>query len=149
MKDFSRRLIEWQEQHGRHGLPWQQTRDPYAVWLSEIMLQQTTVATVGDYYRRFVERWPTVEALAAAGQRMHSGWNILILDEINTAVALGLIGIQDVLALIKKKPPRLHMILTGRDAHPDLIAIADMVTEMRSIKHPYDEGRPARKGIDF
>ncbi|OGW51061.1 MAG: cob(I)yrinic acid a,c-diamide adenosyltransferase [Nitrospirae bacterium GWC2_57_9] len=96
-----------------------------------------------------VHQKAAVQALAAAGQRMHAGWDILILDEINTAVALGLIGIQDVLALIKKKAPRLHMILTGRDAHPDLIAIADMVTEMRSIKHPYDEGRPARKGIDF
>lgn len=89
-------------------------------------------------------------ALEAARQRMHSGgWDILILDEINTAVGLELIDIKDVLQLIRNKPPKLHLVLTGRGAHPDLIAIADMVTEMRSLKHPYEKGQPARKGIDF
>jgi cob(I)alamin adenosyltransferase len=90
------------------------------------------------------------EALALARQRMLSGaWNVLILDEINNAVQLGLIDITAVLDLIKNKPTRLHLVLTGRDAHPDLIAAADMVTEMRAIKHPYDSGLPAQKGIDF
>ena len=65
---FSSRLIEWQQQHGRHGLPWQHTRDPYRVWLSEIMLQQTQVTTVLAYYARFLQRFPTVAALAAASQ---------------------------------------------------------------------------------
>ncbi|HSI48947.1 MAG TPA: A/G-specific adenine glycosylase [Ideonella sp.] len=59
-------LIHWQRQHGRHHLPWQQTRDPYRVWLSEIMLQQTQVSTVLGYYQRFLERFPDVAALAAA-----------------------------------------------------------------------------------
>jgi A/G-specific adenine glycosylase len=68
MKNFAQRLIEWQEQHGRHGLPWQQTRDPYAVWLSEIMLQQTQVASVISYYQRFIARFPDIAALAAASQ---------------------------------------------------------------------------------
>ncbi len=63
---FSARLIEWQRGHGRHTLPWQNTRDPYRVWLSEIMLQQTQVATVLGYYARFLERFPDVTALAAA-----------------------------------------------------------------------------------
>jgi cob(I)alamin adenosyltransferase len=90
------------------------------------------------------------EALAAARQRMQSGgWDLIILDEINTAVSLGLVEIGDVLDLIRSKPARLHVVLTGRDAHPDLIAIADMVTEMRSLKHPYERGIAARKGIDF
>jgi len=60
------RLIHWQRQYGRHGLPWQGTRDPYRVWLSEIMLQQTQVSTVLAYYTRFLDRWPTVQALASA-----------------------------------------------------------------------------------
>jgi A/G-specific adenine glycosylase len=60
------RLIQWQRQFGRHGLPWQDTRDPFRVWLSEIMLQQTQVSTVLGYYNRFLERWPTVRALAEA-----------------------------------------------------------------------------------
>ena len=66
MSDFARRLIEWQRHHGRHDLPWQGGRDPYRIWLSEIMLQQTQVSTVIPYYTRFVERFPDVAALAAA-----------------------------------------------------------------------------------
>ncbi|HEV7915554.1 MAG TPA: A/G-specific adenine glycosylase [Albitalea sp.] len=64
---FSARVIEWQRSHGRHALPWQNTQDPYRVWLSEIMLQQTQVATVLGYYERFLGRFPDVQALAAAG----------------------------------------------------------------------------------
>ena len=63
---FARTVIAWQRTHGRHALPWQQTRDAYRVWLSEIMLQQTQVATVLGYYDRFLERFPTVAELAAA-----------------------------------------------------------------------------------
>lgn len=63
---FAEVLIAWQKQHGRHQLPWQQTRDAYRIWLSEIMLQQTQVATVIPYYARFLERFSDVAALAAA-----------------------------------------------------------------------------------
>ena len=64
MKDFSRRLIAWQKVHGRHDLPWQRSRDPYRVWLSEVMLQQTQVGTVVPYFERFLERFPDLESLA-------------------------------------------------------------------------------------
>ena len=63
---FPERVIGWQAGHGRHGLPWQGTRDAYRVWLSEVMLQQTQVATVIPYYERFLGRFPDVGALAAA-----------------------------------------------------------------------------------
>lgn len=63
---FAAALVDWQKGHGRHSLPWQQTRDAYRIWLSEIMLQQTQVATVIPYYARFLERFPDVHALAAA-----------------------------------------------------------------------------------
>lgn len=63
---FAQRVIAWQAAHGRHELPWQRTRDPYRVWLSEIMLQQTQVGTVLGYYERFLVRFPDVAALAAA-----------------------------------------------------------------------------------
>ncbi|KDD16432.1 A/G-specific adenine glycosylase [Bordetella bronchiseptica] len=66
--DFASRITAWQARHGRHDLPWQNTRDPYRIWLSEIMLQQTQVATVIPYYQRFLERFPDVAALAAARQ---------------------------------------------------------------------------------
>jgi A/G-specific adenine glycosylase len=69
---FAGRVVRWQQTHGRNSLPWQNTRDPYRVWLSEIMLQQTQVATVLDYYARFLTRFPDVKALAAAS-----------LDEVN------------------------------------------------------------------
>ena len=59
-------VVRWQRAHGRNDLPWQGTQDPYRVWLSEIMLQQTQVATVRDYYARFLQRFPDVRALAAA-----------------------------------------------------------------------------------
>ena len=64
--DFSRRVVQWQVAHGRNQLPWQNTRDPYRVWLSEIMLQQTQVATVLAYFPRFLARFPDVKSLAAA-----------------------------------------------------------------------------------
>lgn len=63
---FSATLVRWQKKHGRHDLPWQENSDPYRVWLSEIMLQQTQVQTVIPYYTRFLESFPTVAALAAA-----------------------------------------------------------------------------------
>jgi A/G-specific adenine glycosylase len=65
-KDIAARVVRWQKASGRHDLPWQNTRDPYRVWLSEIMLQQTQVVTVRDYFSRFMERFPDVAALAAA-----------------------------------------------------------------------------------
>jgi A/G-specific adenine glycosylase len=66
LADFSERVVQWQKNLGRHHLPWQNTRDPYRVWLSEIMLQQTQVTTVIGYYGRFLARFPDVRALAQA-----------------------------------------------------------------------------------
>jgi A/G-specific adenine glycosylase len=65
---FASRIIAWQRTHGRHDLPWQNTRDPYRIWLSEIMLQQTQVAAVIPYYTRFLERFPDLRALAQAAE---------------------------------------------------------------------------------
>ena len=66
MSKFASTLAAWQRRHGRRDLPWQGTRDPYRIWLSEVMLQQTQVAAVIPYYQRFLDKYPTVEALAAA-----------------------------------------------------------------------------------
>src|SRR6266571_1441989 len=65
-KRFSTQIIAWQRRHGRHDLPWQNTRDPYRIWLSEIMLQQTQVAAVIPYYERFIAEFLTLESLASA-----------------------------------------------------------------------------------
>jgi A/G-specific adenine glycosylase len=66
MKSFAARVIEWQQRCGRHDLPWQRTRDPYRIWLSEIMLQQTQVSAVVPYFERFLARLPDIASLAAA-----------------------------------------------------------------------------------
>jgi len=66
MTGFAAKIVAWQKKHGRHDLPWQDARDPYAIWVAETMLQQTQVATVIPYYGRFLARFPDVEALAAA-----------------------------------------------------------------------------------
>jgi A/G-specific adenine glycosylase len=66
VSEFARKLVHWQRRHGRHDLPWQRTRDPYRIWLSEVMLQQTQVETVRPYYARFLSRFADVNALARA-----------------------------------------------------------------------------------
>lgn len=76
-------------------------------------------------------------------------WDLIVLDEINYAVKFGLVEIEQVMDLLDKKPSELHLVLTGRDARPELIERADLVTEMRLIKHPYQEGIKAQKGIEF
>ena len=115
-----------------------------------VSLGRGFVTGPGDRFPLSEHRIAAKEALAQARQRLLAGsWDIVILDEINNAVQLGLLDIKDVLDLVRDKPPKTHMILTGRDAHPELIAIADMVTEMRVIKHPYSSGIHAQKGIDY
>ena len=68
MSGFAERLLDWWADHGRHDLPWQHPREPYRVWVAEIMLQQTRVAAVVPYFERFMARFPTLADLAAAGQ---------------------------------------------------------------------------------
>ncbi len=90
------------------------------------------------------------EALEWAKGVIDSGENdLVILDEINVALRYGLIQSSDVLAIIQNRPPHVELILTGRGAPPELMEAADYVTEMRPIKHPYEQGIPARKGIDY
>ncbi len=89
-------------------------------------------------------------ALETARQEIISGdWDLIILDEINYAVKFGLIGEEELIALIEDRPPQLHLVLTGRDATQKLIDIADLVTEMKLIKHPFQKGIVAQRGIEF
>lgn len=90
------------------------------------------------------------EALKDAESEITSGnWDLVILDEINYAVKFGLLTEQDILELLKKKPEELHVVLTGRDARPEVIEQADLVTEMKLIRHPFQKGIKAQKGIEF
>lgn len=89
------------------------------------------------------------EALDLARTSLASGaYDLVILDEINGAVAFGLLSVADVLELMARKPENVEMVLTGRNADERIIAAADLVTEMREIKHYYKNGVPARVGIE-
>ncbi|MDD4239103.1 MAG: cob(I)yrinic acid a,c-diamide adenosyltransferase [Desulfotomaculaceae bacterium] len=93
----------------------------------------------------------------AAGEALKVAWtefstvnyDLIILDEILYAIHYGLVAQDDVLALLDAKPESLHVVLTGRNASPEIIEKADLVTEMREIKHPFTQGIPAQKGIEF
>ena len=90
------------------------------------------------------------QALAAARRDVLSGYfDLVVLDEILVAAAFKMISVDDVLQLIKDKPQKMDLIMTGRKADARLVAVADLVTEMIKIKHPYDAGLPARRGLDF
>jgi len=76
-------------------------------------------------------------------------WDVVVLDEINVAIQLKLIPLSAVLKILKKIPKEKVVILSGRNAHPKIIATADLVTEMREIKHPFKKGILAQKGFDY
>jgi cob(I)alamin adenosyltransferase len=96
------------------------------------------------------------EAMARHGweiarEKIDSGdYSLILLDEITYPVSFGWIDVKEVVEVLKNKPEMVHVVLTGRDAEPELVEIADLVTEMKTIKHPYgDQGIPAQKGIEF
>jgi len=90
------------------------------------------------------------EAIRISYEKIQSGkYDIVILDEINYAVNLGLITVEDVLSIIKSKPQEMDLVLTGNYAKDRVIEIADLVTEMKEVKHPFQQGIKAKKGIDF
>jgi cob(I)alamin adenosyltransferase len=90
------------------------------------------------------------EALALAEKVVKSGeYDIVILDEINVALNLNVIEIEKVVELIKNKPKHVELVLTGRYAPDEIVEAADLVTEMREVKHPYNKGFQARKGIEY
>ncbi len=89
-------------------------------------------------------------ALQLAREKIHSGeYGLVVLDEIHVAVKLGLINVDEVLEIIDKKPDSVHLILTGRDAKKEIIDRADLVTEMRLIKHYFNKGIGAVRGMEY
>ena len=90
------------------------------------------------------------EAWAEAEQAISSGqWDLVILDEINYAISYKMLDAVKVAEALKKKPEMVHVILTGRNAHPTIIELADTVTEMRQVKHAYEKGVMAQRGIEY
>lgn len=90
------------------------------------------------------------DTLALAAQKLTGGeYDIIILDEVNVALQLELLNTKDVLDVLRARPETVDVVCTGRGAPQELIEYADLVTEMREIKHPYQQKIPAKKGIDF
>ncbi len=90
------------------------------------------------------EAWNEAEKEILSGQ-----WDLVILDEINYAITYKMLDPAKVVVTLKKKPEMVHVILTGRNAHPHIIEIADTVTEMREVKHAYSKGIEAQRGIEY
>jgi cob(I)alamin adenosyltransferase len=96
------------------------------------------------------DRERAAQALAYARQVMTGAQaDIVVLDEINVALDYGLLDLESVLALLDERPPSVELVLTGRNAHPEVIKRAGLVTEMGKVKHPYDEGLAGRRGIEY
>lgn len=90
------------------------------------------------------------QALQLAKEIVRNGeHDVVVLDEINVALKLKLVSLEETLELIKNKPRQVELVLTGRDAPSELTQVADLVTEMKEIKHPFTRGAQARKGIEF
>ena len=90
------------------------------------------------------------QAWAEAEQAIQSGsWDLVILDEINYAISYGMLEPAKVVNTLQKKPEMVHLILTGRNAHPTIVELADTVTEMRQVKHAYEKGVMAQRGIEY
>jgi cob(I)alamin adenosyltransferase len=129
---------EWkvgEESVGRRlGIDWWALGDGFT-WDSEDMEESEAIAR---------------EAWASARERIESDeYDLLILDEITYPVNWGWIEVDELLSVIAARPDRLNLILTGRDAPAELVQVADTVTEMKKVKHAYDEGIMARRGIDY
>lgn len=94
---------------------------------------------------RLVEAaWAEAEQAIASGE-----WDMVILDEINYAIGYGMLDPEKVAEALRRKPPMVHVILTGRNAHPTIVSLADTVTEMREVKHAYQKGVLAQRGIEY
>ena len=94
---------------------------------------------------RLVEAaWAEAEAAILSGD-----WDLVVLDEINYAIGYHMLSAQTVAEVLRRKPEMVHVILTGRNAHPILVELADTVTEMREVKHAYSRGILAQRGIEF
>jgi cob(I)alamin adenosyltransferase len=104
----------------------------------------------GNPYSYKEHRKIAQEAIQLVHQKMESGrLDILILDEINNALHLRLVDLEQVLEIIRGKHPLMHLVLTGRDAHPQVVELADTVSEIVEVKHAYRKGIEPQPGIDY
>jgi cob(I)alamin adenosyltransferase len=94
--------------------------------------------------RMVEDAWHEAEQAILSGQ-----WDLIVLDEINYAISYGMLDPAKVVEVLRRKPEMVHVILTGRNAHSTIVDIADTVTEMREVKHAYQKGVLAQRGIEY
>ena len=121
--------------------------------LEVLQLGKGFVKIMGDQKPFREHKAAADEAIKLAKEKIYSGkYELVVLDEVNYAIDyldVKLVDLKDVLEIIERKPAKTHLILTGRNAKPEIIEKADLVTEMKEIKHPFQKGVKAQKGIDF
>jgi cob(I)alamin adenosyltransferase len=142
----------------------------YRVFIGQFIKQDnySEIETLKSHFREaitvrqyglgcFIVETPTEEDMEAAQKGLDDieeavnskNYDLVIMDEVNIATYYNLFPINDLITILKNKPKHVEVILTGRKAHPEVIRIADLVTEMKEIKHYYHKGAEARKGIEF
>ena len=121
--------------------------------LEMLQLGRGFVSIMGDKKPLLTHKNAARNALGLAKKKIFSGkYDVVVLDEVIYAVDyldIRLIDLKDLIQIIKKKPAKTHLVLTGRKAQKEIIALADLVTEMKEVKHPFQKGLPAQKGIDY
>ncbi len=90
------------------------------------------------------EGWKLLQERVASGD-----YDMVVADELNVAVDYGLVPLEEVLELMRARPPELELVITGRYARPEVVTLADLVSEVREIKHPYQAGMDAREGVEY
>jgi cob(I)alamin adenosyltransferase len=104
----------------------------------------------GNPFTHAAHRQAAQRALQLAREKIESGaYDLVVLDEVNNALNLKLLDLDDVLEVIRTKPPLMHLVLTGRDAHPSVIELADTVSEVQEVKHAYRKDIEPQPGIDY
>lgn len=121
-------------------------------------LKNFKILSIGDgFYKIMGDRKPEAAHRDTALKAWEKGkeevgggrWDLIIFDELNNAIDYGFLNVNDVVEVFKNRPEGLNIVVTGRSAHEKLIELADLVTEMREIKHPYKKGIKARRGLDY
>ncbi|MCC6934761.1 MAG: cob(I)yrinic acid a,c-diamide adenosyltransferase [Candidatus Yanofskybacteria bacterium] len=134
--------------------PWRSGEDDAQMllrpWFKIVKTGLGFVGILGDTLPREEHVRAAREGLAFAyGEVMSGSWDLVILDEVNNAVHLGLLSVADVLEVLRAVPDGVDLVLTGRDAPPEFIERADIVSEVMEVKHPYQHGQEGQKGIEW
>ncbi|ADI13519.1 cob(I)yrinic acid a,c-diamide adenosyltransferase [Truepera radiovictrix] len=115
------------------GVPYEGLGDGFS-WRSRDLEASRALAVAG---------WERAKAAILSG-----AYDLVVLDEVTYPVSWGWLEVDDVIATLRARPPKMHVVLTGRDAHERLLAVADTVTEMHKVKHAFDAGVPAQRGVE-